>query len=241
MNVAVADDPAHSASRKPRLTTSRRPPARMSFSVGATSESTTFGVTTSAEAASSRSSICRDGVVADDVAEVAQRPEQPDQQRRDGEHLPERGLGRQPEDAVLPRLGQRLAEHLQRGAHERRPVRQPAALLRLGRSPRGSSAGRAPAGCGGLVVRTPSVPGGCRGAAGQDGAHPPSVHGVSARRRRSAATCRTASLPRGTAQRTRRPPGRRPPGLGGDDDGVVPSGPGAGAGGGTQWITASAA
>ena len=57
MNVAVADDPAHSESTKPRLTTSSRPDPRMSASVGRTSESTTSGVSTFAEASSSRSSI----------------------------------------------------------------------------------------------------------------------------------------------------------------------------------------
>src|SRR4051795_3335484 len=119
MKVAVADEPAHSESRKPRLTTSRRPDPRMSARVGRTRESTTSGVSTFAEASSSRSSIwvtepapmtlprsprarrrralCRgDGAGADDVAEVAQRAEQPDQQWGDRQDLPERGFRREP-------------------------------------------------------------------------------------------------------------------------------------------------
>ena len=59
MNVAVADEPAHSDSTKPTLTTSSRPDPRMSASVGRTRESTTSAVSTWAEASSSRSSIWR--------------------------------------------------------------------------------------------------------------------------------------------------------------------------------------
>jgi hypothetical protein len=59
MNVAVADEPAHRDSRKPRLSRSRRPEPRMSSRVGATRLSTTPGVSTSADAVRSWSSIWR--------------------------------------------------------------------------------------------------------------------------------------------------------------------------------------
>src|SRR3982751_3945565 len=103
MKVAVAEDPAHSASRKPRLTTSARPEPRMSDSVGATRSSTTSGVSTWAAAVTSWSSICRTDPLPDNRAEVAERAEQPDQQGGHGQDLPERRLGGEPEDAVLPR------------------------------------------------------------------------------------------------------------------------------------------
>ncbi len=57
MNVAVAEEPAHSDSRKPRLTTSSRPDPRMSVRVGCTSVCTTVSVRPSEASCTSRSSI----------------------------------------------------------------------------------------------------------------------------------------------------------------------------------------
>ena len=71
----------------------------------------------------------------------------------------------------------------------------PRSRLGAARRPRPACVRSAAPGC---VVRTPGVAGARRGAAGQDGAHPPSVHAGPRRGRRSAATCRTAS-PRGGA------------------------------------------
>ena len=135
------------------------PEPRMSYSVGATRSSTTSGVSTSgrgARAAGPRSGGPTPSPITD--AEVAQRAQQPDQQRRHRQDLPERRLGRQPEDAVLPGLGQRPAEHLQRHAHGRRPAGQPARGARRSAGVAPAPVGRRVAGCGRRGVRPPRSP-----------------------------------------------------------------------------------
>ena len=208
-----------------------------------TRESTTSAVSTWADASSSRSSIWRTDVAADDVARgspaspaARSAAAAPRGSARTRPRPTARGCGpARPWPAGCPSTCER---HAQR----RRPGRQAARRRCLG------GARRRAAPRSGRAVGCLRAAGARRGARGQDGAHPPSVHAGRPAGRATGGSTRPAfpragedSGGRGDRRRsTGRTEGRRPP-VPGVPAGVVPSGAGSAGGGGTQRMIGSAA